>query len=148
MTFNYPEIIENAHKDLMKKILKMVEKNGLSGEHHFYVTFKTKHPRVKVPSFLKAEHPEQITIVLQYEFDTLRVNDEEFGVRLRFDQKYHYLRIPFESVSYFADPSSDFALHFPKAEKQIFSEEIKNEIPELPYDDDEKIISLDLFRKT
>lgn len=146
MAFNYPILVEKSLLKLVKNILQGVEKSGLNGDNHFYITFKTKHPRVKVPQFLKDKHPEQITIVLQYEFDTLRVNETEFGVRLRFNQKHHYVRIPFEAVTHFADPSEKFELHFDLPDMKNF-EEVEPLVPELPYDDDDKIISLDYFRR-
>lgn len=145
--FDYTALVENALLDVVKGVLRHVSKEGLSGDHHFYITFKTQHPQVRIPDFLLREHPETITIVLQYEFDSLRVSDENFGVRLRFNNAYHFLHIPFEAIVAFSDPSEKFNLSFTMAQKKVFKKTENPEV-ELPYDnEDDKIISLDSFRK-
>jgi len=145
--FDYNLLVEKALLNVVKDLLKKIEKNGLNEGQHFYISFRTKHPQVQVPTFLKKEHPETITIVLQYEFDSLKVSNEYFGVNLRFNNSYHFLHVPFEAIVAFSDPSEKFELFFSNAEKKIF-EDKKNPEIELPYEkDDDKIISLDDFRK-
>ncbi|MHA1541241.1 MAG: ClpXP protease specificity-enhancing factor SspB [Alphaproteobacteria bacterium] len=145
--FNYNSLIEKALLGVVKNILRNVQKNGLAENQHFYISFKTNHPQVQVPSFLKREHPETITIVLQYEFDSLKVSNENFGVNLRFNNSHHFLHVPFEAIVAFSDPSEKFELFFSSAQNKVFKEDENPEI-ELPYEkDDEKIISLDDFRK-
>ena len=145
--FNYTKLVEEALLGVVKNLLKYVAKDGLSGDHHFYISFRTQHPEVEIPAFLKNEHPETITIVLQYEFDSLRVSDSSFGVRLRFNKTHHFLHIPFEAVTAFSDPSEQFQLFFSAAQKRHFQEDMTPSI-ELPYENEEdKIISLDSFRK-
>ncbi len=145
--FNYSSIVENALLNVVKEILRSVAKEGLAETQHFYISFRTKHPQIKVPDFLKQEHPETITIVLQYEFDSLNVSDEYFGVRLRFNNSYHFLHIPFDAIIAFSDPSEKFELFFSSAQKKVFKNNQNPEV-ELPYENDEdKIISLDDFRK-
>lgn len=147
---NYEELVEIALLDVLKKSLKYVEKYGLPGEHHFYITFKTKHNGVKLPEFLKQKHPDSMTIVLQYEFTNLRVTEKEFGVTLSFNNTNHYIRIPFSSVVAFNDPSVKFSLQFNNIEYISNTDDMEENQPELPYDgevDEDKIVSLDDFRK-
>lgn len=145
--FHYPVLIENALLGVVKAVLKDVSLNGLSGEQHFYITFRTQHPEVEIPPFLKKEHPDTVTIVLQYEFDSLRVSDTHFGVRLRFNQTHHFLHIPFEAITAFSDPSESFQLSFSQALKKEF-ESVETDAFDLLHETEEnKIISLDAFRK-
>ncbi len=90
----------------------MTVENGLPGEHHFYITFRTDHPEVRIPSHLKAQHPEDMTIVLQHQFWDLEVTEDWFAVALSFQGKRELLHVPFESVTAFADPFAKFGLQF------------------------------------
>lgn len=145
--FRYPILIEDALLGVVKAVLKDVSLNGFSNEQHFYITFRTQHPGVEIPPFLKKEHPETVTIVLQYEFDSLRVSDSHFGVRLRFNQTHHFLHIPFEAITAFSDPSESFQLSFSHATQQEFKPVETGAFDLLHERDENKIISLDAFRK-
>jgi uncharacterized protein len=90
----------------------VVEKDGLDGVHHFYITFRTQHPEVRIPSYLKEKYPQEMTIVLQYQFSNLIVREDYFGVSLSFNNILEDLHIPFAAVVGFADPSVKFGLQF------------------------------------
>ena len=108
----YQEMIQHALLGVVKQILQQVADEGLTGERHFYISFKTTGNGVIVPEFLKANYPEEMTIVLQHQFDELKVNDDGFSVLLSFNGKPERLTIPFSSILTFADPSEQFALQF------------------------------------
>ena len=108
----YQEMIQTALLGVVKQILEQVAEEGLIGEKHFYISFKTTADGVIIPDFLKQRYPDEMTIVLQHQFDDLKINDDKFSVLLAFNGKPERLTIPFASILTFADPSEQFALQF------------------------------------
>src|ERR1700731_4116629 len=108
----YDLMIEGALRNVVRETLISVAKNGLPGEHHFYITFLTHFPGVEIPDYLRKQYPEEMTIVLQYQFFGLKVNEDSFGVMLSFNNVKERLHIPLEAITTFADPSVNFALQF------------------------------------
>jgi hypothetical protein len=108
----YDLMIEGALRNVVRETLTAVGKNGLPGDHHFYITFLTHFPGVEIPEYLKSQYPEEMTIVLQYQFFGLKIDDESFSVMLSFNNVKERLHIPLEAITTFADPSVNFALQF------------------------------------
>lgn len=104
--------IEDAFRSVVRRALEHTVKRGLPGDHHFYITFRTESPGVRIPAYLKAQHPLEMTIVLQFQFDDLAVDADGFSISLSFKGRRENLRIPFAAVSSFADPSVNFGLQF------------------------------------
>ncbi|NBS45053.1 MAG: hypothetical protein EBT34_15235, partial [Acetobacteraceae bacterium] len=75
---------EDAMREVALRALEHAAAHGLPGEHHFYLSYRTDHPGVAIPGHLKAKYPEEITIVLQHQYDDLFVDRvaERFGVTL------------------------------------------------------------------
>ena len=109
---NYDTLIEKALKQVVVEALKIAETQGLPGENHFYITFKTNHPGTMIPRDLKIHYPESMTIVLQHQYANLVVTDSSFSVELSFGGKLQTLVIPFDAITYFADPYAKFGLSF------------------------------------
>ncbi len=109
-------MVQESLRNVIKDTLRMVSKNGLPGTHHFYLSFKTNYPGVDLPDFLREEYPEEITIVLQYEFWDLEVVEESFCVTLCFNDIHERLNVPFNAIVSFVDPSVKFGLQFTPAE--------------------------------
>lgn len=109
---NYQQRLQNALRGVVRDVLKDTEKNGLPGEHHFYIAFKTQFSGVQVPDSLIQRFPEDMTIVLQHKFWGLKVEEDYFEVGLSFDQRPEMLRIPFRALVGFHDPTVQFALQF------------------------------------
>src|ERR1700744_5766364 len=108
----YDLMIEAALRNVVRETLANVIKNGLPGEHHFYITFLTNFPGVEIPDHLKKQYPDEMTIVLQYQFFGLKLLDDAFTVTLSFNNVKERLVIPLEAITTFADPSGNFALQF------------------------------------
>jgi hypothetical protein len=108
--FRYDAWIEEALRGVIRRSLIYASENGLPGEHHFYLTFRTEAAGVELPSYLKAEHTDEMTIILQHQFEELIVNEDAVWVTLRFNGKPERLRIPFNAMVSFADPSVNFGL--------------------------------------
>ena len=110
--FGYPKMVEMALRGVMREALARAAREGLPGDHHFYVTFRTRDAGVVVPKYLLAKFPEEMTIVLQHQFRGLEVADDAFSVSVSFQSRWDRLTIPFAAVTTFADPSVNFGLQF------------------------------------
>lgn len=108
----YEQWIEDALRTVIQRSLSHVERQGLPGDHHFYVTFRTDDEGVVLPGYLHSQHQEEMTIVLQHQFEGLRVRDDGFSVTLRFNGKPEALEIPYAAITVFNDPAVNFVLQF------------------------------------
>ena len=108
----YDILAQEALRGVMRKVLQEVQRTGLPGNHHFFITFLTGAPGVRVSTRLKERYPEQMTIVLQYQYWDLKVTDVGFEVGLSFSDVPEKLEVPFAAVRGFYDPSDNFELEF------------------------------------
>jgi len=149
----YDDWIEAATRHVVLQALAYVAANGLPGEHHFYLTFRTDHPGVVVPSRLRAQYPQEMTIVLQHQFWDLKVDtDAELAsVGLSFGGVPTTLIIPLEAVTGFADPHVRYGLRFrPQGVEAPETEPAASEQPApSPHEPGEapQVVSLDAFRR-
>lgn len=144
---NYDKLIEKALKGVVAEALKIAAEEGLPGEHHYYITFKTNHPKTHVSKQLRKEYPEEMTIVIQHQYSNLIVGQDGFSIDLSFSGIKQTLEISYDSISYFADPYAKFGLSF------NVEREISNDAS--PEDAEGKkqaqggatVVSIDSFRK-
>lgn len=108
----YDILVQNALRGVIRKVLTEVAKTGLPGNHHFFITFVTNAPGVKVSNRMREQYPEQMTIVLQHQFWDLEVNENAFDVGLSFSDVPEKLHIPYSAIRGFYDPSVNFELEF------------------------------------
>ena len=108
----YDILAQDALRGVLRKVLSEVAKTGLPGEHHFYITFATKAPGVRISTRLVNQYPEDITIVLQHQYWDLTVTEHAFEVGLSFNGVPERLLVPFSAIKAFVDPSVQFALQF------------------------------------
>ncbi len=109
----YDVLAQEAFRGLVRKVLTEVAHAGLPGDHHFFISFDTRAPGVRISSRLRERYPEEMTIVLQHEYWELVVNDQAFEVSLSFSRVPERLYIPFTALKGFFDPSVEFAVTFP-----------------------------------
>jgi len=109
---DYPRIIQEALRDVVRRVLTQVAEHGLPGEHHFLIAFRTTHPDVRVPQFLRDMYPDEIKVMLQHQFWDLAVDEEYFSVTLSFNASRQSLTVPFAAVTAFVDPSVELVLRF------------------------------------
>jgi len=143
---DYNFLIEKALKNVVKDALAYTEENGL-GENHFYITFKTNAENVKLHPLLRNQYPDNMTIVLQHQFENLIVDENGFSVDLTFGGVIYNLTIPFDAVTYFYDPYAKFGLTFRGDEEYV-----PLNVDEQPDEDNPPqtlapVISIDNFRK-
>jgi uncharacterized protein len=111
----YDLLVQEALRSVLRKVLADAARDGLPGNHHFVIVFRTDAPGVRIPAKLREKYPQEMTIVLQHEFWDLAVTEQYFEVRLHFDRKPELLVIPFAAVTGFFDPSVEFGLKFEMA---------------------------------
>lgn len=110
----YDLLTQDALRGVVRQVLARVQREGLPGEHHLYIAFDTGGEGVSVSKRLKEQYPEEMTIVLQYQFWDLQVSNERFEVKLSFSNVPERLVVPFSAVKAFYDPSAQFGLQFGK----------------------------------
>jgi hypothetical protein len=104
----YDLLVQDALRGVVRKVLDDAGRDGLPGDHHFYISFKTRAPGVKLSSRVREKWPDEMTIILQHQFWGLRANDEAFEVGLSFANVPETLVIPYDSITAFNDPSVPF----------------------------------------
>jgi uncharacterized protein len=109
---DYERLCADALRGVVRRALMQVAERGLPGGNHFLITFKTGHPGVTMPDYLRERYPDTISVMLQYEFWNLEVEDDSFSVTLSFSEVRERLTIPFLAVTAFVDPFAKFQLKF------------------------------------
>ena len=147
----YDEIVQEALRAVVGRVLGEVEKNGgLPGAHHFYITFKTGAAGVDIPRHLTERFPDEMTIVIQNRYWDLKVNPDGFEVGLSFNQVASKLVVPFSAVTGFVDPAVNFALQFQAQGEDDAPEAASagNDAPVAePIEDGSNVVSVDFTRK-
>ncbi len=113
---HYGQMVEDSLRGVVRTALIRAATDGLLGEHHFYIGFKTQYPGVDIPKHLEAQYPEEMTIVVQHKFWGLEVGEDAFEITLSFGGQGQRLYIPFQALTSFLDPSVQFGLQFGQAE--------------------------------
>ena len=110
--YKYADRAQAALLGMVRKVMQEAATDGLAGGHHFYITYYTQADGVVISDRLRAQHPEEITIVLQNQFEDLQIEEDAFRVTLSFNDTPERLTVPFAAVSKFYDPSVAFGLMF------------------------------------
>ena len=140
MNIDYNKILNRNMINVFKDVLVNIFKNGLVGNNHLFVTFNTNHKNNKIPKWLLKKYPNQMTIVIQHEYFNLKVNKSDFEITLSFDDTKVDLKITYDAIVSFADPSASFGL--------ILNNNNKKEIhKQKNLKKESKIIKLADFRK-
>ncbi|MBE1296914.1 SspB family protein [Phycobacter azelaicus] len=152
---DYGNLMHTAMRGLIRTVLQNVADHGLPGNHHFFITFDTRHPDAKLADWLRERYPDEMTVVMQHWFDNLDITADGFAVTLNFGDTPEPLYIPFDAIKTFVDPSVEFGLRFETAEDD--DEDTSEEIEAAPEADeaqdepkkkaDAEVVSLDSFRK-
>lgn len=149
---DYGGMMHRAMQGLIADVLQDVADNGLPGEHHFFITFDTREDGVEMADWLRERYPEEMTIVIQHWFENLIIDDEGFNITLNFGNSPEPMRIPFDALRTFVDPSVEFGLRF---ETQDSDEEEPEETDGPEQEDDGpddppgggEVVQLDRWRK-
>ena len=123
----YDVLAQEALRGVLRTVLADVAKKGLPGEHHFYISFDTRADGVRLSPRMRAQYPEEMTIVLQHQFWDLVASQDGFEVGLSFGGVPERLAVPFAAVKGFFDPSVQFGLQFEQAGEAAFKQASENE---------------------
>lgn len=152
----YDLLVQDALRSVVKAALNRVAKEGLPGNHHFFISFRTDAEGVDISEMLQQQYPEEMTIVLQHQYWGLQVDDEGFSVGLSFNKSPQTLRIPFHALTLFHDPAVQFQLPFQPRASTAAPAPRRSEAPsiERPVEraaakavDRGAVVNLDAFRK-
>lgn len=135
----YDILVQNALRGVIRKVLSEIDKTGLPGNHHFFITFMTGAPGVKVSNRVREQYPDQMTIVLQHQFWELEIDETGFGIGLSFSDVPEKLYIPYAAIRGFYDPSVNFELEFDVEQAEDSAEEDGSELI-VSDTDDEKVV--------
>jgi hypothetical protein len=157
---DYSILVDEAMHTIVKKSLQLIADENYMGDNHFFISFITTYPEVQISNQLKEKYPQEMTIVIQYQFEDLIVSDEYFEVTLSFNSIRERLVIPYKAMTSFADPSVKFGLQFrhylyEEGGDQDIDEEFEDDLYDelssnlAKNDEDEKsnVVTLDSFRK-
>ncbi|TJZ89574.1 hypothetical protein FA743_18330 [Paracoccus gahaiensis] len=109
---DYGGMMRRAMQGLIAEVLRKIATEGLPGEHHFFITFDTRDEGVEMAAWLRDRYPEEMTIVIQHWFDNLTIQPDHFTITLNFGNQPEPLKIPFDALRTFVDPSVEFGLRF------------------------------------
>jgi len=151
----YDILAQEALRGVVRKVLAEVSRTGLPGEHHFFISFSTRAPGVRLSEELLKQYDKEMTIVLQNQYWDLKVTESAFEVGLSFNGQPEMLHIPFAAIKGFFDPSVQFGLQFDPAtapderddEEAAADAKAETADGEAPAESGEKVVSLDAFRK-
>ena len=147
---DYGNLMHRAMRQLIREVLQRVADEGLPGEHHFFITIGTGQPGVQMADWLRDRYPDEMTIVIQHWFESLAVDEEGFSITLNFGNQPEPLRIPFDALRTFVDPSVEFGLRFETHDED--GDDGGGDDDDGGGDDDPpqreaEVVSLDKFRK-
>ncbi|MGC1496072.1 MAG: ClpXP protease specificity-enhancing factor SspB [Sulfitobacter sp.] len=155
----YGNLMHDAMRGLIRKVLLDVAERGLPGNHHFFITFDTTHPDAELADWLSDRYPGEMTVVMQHWYDKLEITEEGFSVTLNFGDAPEPLYIPYDAIRTFVDPSVEFGLRFEeqasddKDEAEDDQETALAHVHEHELEVEEapaakaQVVSLDAFRK-
>ena len=152
---NYEAMSQDALRGVVKAALKRAAatEDGLPGDHHFYITFKTDAPGVSGPPDLLSKYPDEMTIVVQHQYRDLAPGETFFSVTLQFGGLPKRLSVPYAAVTRFYDPSVQFLLQFeapalgPTEARDSPGPTVDASVEPAGEDGEAKVVSLDHFRK-
>lgn len=148
-SIDYGKLMHKAMRGLIQDVLIGVRDHGLPGDHHFFITFDTRHPDAAMADWLHERYPEEMTVVMQHWYEGLAVDDDGFAITLNFGDTPEPLYIPFDAIRTFVDPSVEFGLRFETQDSDGGDDdETPGDAPEEadPHHDAE-VVSLDKWRK-
>ncbi|MEL6663252.1 MAG: ClpXP protease specificity-enhancing factor SspB [Pseudomonadota bacterium] len=154
----YEALTQAAMRGVVREAIRSAQANCQTpGEHHFYITFRTRAPGVQIAETLVEQFPEDMTIVVQHQFWDLEVHDGHFEIILKFSGVPQHLRIPFSAITRFVDPSVNFGLNFEddraaNSDHSVLSPAAEDKAPLEEFaptsgDNGNTVVKLDSFRR-
>jgi uncharacterized protein len=147
-SIDYGNLMHRAMRGLIYEVLKRVERDGLPGDHHFFITFDTRHPDARLADWLRDRYPQDMVVVMQHWFDGLKVTEQGFAVTLNFGEQPEPMYIPFDAIRTFVDPSVEFGLRFETHDSEDEDDDAEDDDDNAPpVQQAAEVVSLDKWRK-
>ena len=143
----YDQMVEDALRGVVRKALEHAGDEGLPGDHHFYLTFRTTAPGVSIPDYLHDQYPEEMTIVFQHQYWGLEVDENGFYITLSFSDSQERIYVPFHALLSFMDPYAKFGLQFAPPPFMEMTELDETGASVEAIDNKDNVVTLDSFRK-
>jgi len=151
---DYGALLNEAMYEVIRNALHYVEDDCLPGEHFFKISFLTNFRGVKISDVLRQQYPNDLTIVLQYQFINLIVEEDRFSVTLSFNNRKERICVPYQAILSFSDPSTNIELSFIpiQEEDQIYRDsnlslDMKQSKDSISLKQKDNVLYLDEFRK-
>ena len=157
---DYPTMVDEAMRGVVRQALHLIDVEGLSGDHHFFISFNTQYHGVSLSPQLMEQYPEEMTIVMQHQFWDLIVEEHFFSLMLSFNNIPEKLVIPYDALTAFADPSVKFGLQFHEKPHNRSQDIASDHVSTTSFEDfaepntdgkdedtENNVISIDAFRK-
>ncbi len=120
----YDVLTQEALRGVVRKVMVEIAQTGLPGDHHFFITFDTRHPDARISSRLAEQYPDEMTVIMQHQFWDLNVTESAFEIGLSFNGVPERLVVPFKAISAFVDPHASFGLKFEATDADINEGEV------------------------
>ncbi len=153
----YGRLMHEAVCGVIRKVLQDVAADGLPGDHHFFITFDTRHSGVELADWLRERYPEEMMIVIQNWYDDLVIVPSGFAITLNFGDAPERLHVPFDAILTFVDPSVEFGWRFERTDEDEDGDDTPPRTPDpdgsdhtsddKPAGRDAEVVSLDTFRR-
>ena len=144
---SYDRLVYDALRSMVRDVLVRVQRDGLPGQHHFYISFRTSHADVVAAERLKERYPKEMTIVMQHQFENLQVDDEKFSLTLYFDKVPERITVPWEALTSFTDPHASFSLRLATIDDAAPQQTLPEGDSQNAEHKTGQIVNLDAFRK-
>lgn len=150
-SMRYERLAQEAMRGVIRLALERANSpEGLPGNHHFFISFLTQFPGVRLPEHLLEEYPEEMTVIIKRRFWDLSVRQDSFSVGLSFSNQREDISVPYAAVTRFIDPEAQFALQFPQTEVNptpTITPVPTSSIKAAPEGGEAEVVSLDAFRR-
>ena len=74
----YDILVQEALRTVVRKVMAEVAKTGLPGDHHFFISFITHAPGVRISERLLEQYEKEMTIVIQNQYWDFKVSETGF----------------------------------------------------------------------
>ncbi len=120
---DYNKLINIMMYMVIRDALIIISQNEPSSSAvHIRISFLTNANDVVIPDYLKKVYPDKMPIVLQHQFDDLKVDNCHFSIVLSFNSKKEKIIVPFSSITEYIDVNSGFSMNFNKSQSALSHE--------------------------
>ena len=123
---DYSKLIRKAMVSIVRDALIEVQESSSNKKYCFMFEVNTRHSGVVLPQKILMQYPDTITLIIQYQYSNLKVDNKFFSVNLSFGGEMHNVIIPFDAILIFSDRENDFEIRLgdeifdPESEEEFY----------------------------